>query len=46
VRVLNIEEDETSYLISSPANREHLMRAIENVAYNKNLLTVNLQEIK
>jgi len=38
------EEDGTSYLLKSPANRAHLLRAIENVTHNRNLVTVNLDE--
>ena len=35
------EEDETAYLLKSPANRERLLKAIENVAQDRNLVTVN-----
>jgi len=35
------EEDETAYLLKSPANRERLSKAIENVAQDRNLVTVN-----
>ena len=38
-------EDETAYLLDSPANRERLLKAIENVANNRNLVTVNLDEL-
>ena len=31
------EEDETAYLLRSPANRDRLLKAIENVAHNRNL---------
>jgi len=40
------EEDETEYLLKSKANRERLMEAIENVAQNRNLVTVDLEEVK
>ena len=39
-----IEEDETAYLLKSPANRERLLKAIEDVAQNRNLVTVNANE--
>ena len=39
------EEDETEYLLSSVANREHLLQAIENVENNRNLVTVSLDEL-
>jgi antitoxin YefM len=44
--VSEIEEDETAYLLKSPANRERLLKAIENVAHNHNLVTVNLDELR
>jgi antitoxin YefM len=39
------EEDETEYLLKSKANRERLLEAIENVAQNRNLVTVDLEEV-
>jgi len=41
----NIEEDETAYLLKSPANRERLLKAIENVSHNRNLTTINPDEL-
>jgi len=41
-----IEEDETAYLLKSPANRARLLKAIDNVAQNRNLVTVNLDELQ
>jgi predicted RNA binding protein with dsRBD fold (UPF0201 family) len=35
-------EDETTYLLKSPANREQLLTAIANVAKGENLLTIDL----
>ncbi|MBI4641364.1 MAG: hypothetical protein HY731_11755 [Candidatus Tectomicrobia bacterium] len=40
------EEDETAYLLRSPANRERLLKAIENVANDRNLVTVKLEELQ
>ena len=40
------EADETTYLMKSPANREHLLKAIENIALNRNLVTANLDQLK
>jgi antitoxin YefM len=40
-----IEEDETAYLLKSPANRERLLKAIEDVTHNRNLVTVNAEEL-
>lgn len=38
-------EDETSYLLRSPANRERLLKAIENVAERRNLEVVDLGDL-
>ena len=40
------EEDETAYLLRSPANRERLLKAIENVAHNRNLVTINIDDLQ
>lgn len=40
------EEDETAYLMRSPANRERLLQALENVANNRDLVTLNLDELQ
>ena len=39
-------EDETEYLLKSPANRERLLAAIENVAQGRNLVAVTLDELQ
>jgi antitoxin YefM len=39
-------EDETAYLLKSPANRDRLLKAIENVAHERNLITVNVEEFE
>ena len=43
--VSEIEEDETAYLLKSPANRERLLKAIKDVAHSRDLVTVNLDEL-
>ncbi len=40
------EEDETEYLLKSPANRDRLLQAIENVARTRNLVPVDLEEVR
>ena len=40
------EEDETDYLLRSPTNRDRLLKAIENVAQERNLVTVTLDELQ
>lgn len=39
-------EDETAYLLESPANRERLLRAIENIANDRDLVTVDLDRLR
>jgi antitoxin YefM len=41
-----IEEDEAAYLLISPANRAWLLKAVENVSQDRNLVTVNLDELQ
>ncbi len=41
-----IEEDETAYLLKSPANRALLSKAIENIDQDRNLVTLNLDELE
>jgi len=38
-------EDETAYLLRSPANRERLLKAIANVAEGRNLEVVDLGDL-
>ena len=38
-------QDETDYLLGSPANREHLLTAIANVNSHKNLVQMSLEEL-
>jgi antitoxin YefM len=38
-------EDETDYLLSSPANSAHLLSAIKNIENNSNLVDVPLESI-
>jgi antitoxin YefM len=40
------EEDETEYLLKSPANRDRLLQAIENVARSHNLVSVDLEDVQ
>jgi antitoxin YefM len=37
--------DETDYLLGSPANREHLLRAIDNVNKQANLVNMQLGDL-
>jgi antitoxin YefM len=40
------EEDETAYLLRSPVNRERLLKAIENVTHDRNLISINLEDLQ
>lgn len=35
------EGDETAYLLRSPANREHLLKAIADIEQNRNLVVLD-----
>lgn len=41
-----VEQDETAYLLSNPANRARLLEAIENVRQQRNLVAVNLADLQ
>jgi antitoxin YefM len=43
--VADSTEDETAYLLRSPANRERLLRAIDNVAQGRDLKVVDLDDL-
>ncbi len=40
------EDDETAYLFKSQANRDHLLKAIENVSHSRNLVSVNIDDLQ
>jgi len=40
------EESETAYLLRSSVNRERLLKAMENVVHERNLVTVKLDELQ
>jgi hypothetical protein len=39
IKIIVHEQDETEYLASSPSNKEHLDKAIENIRQGKNLIS-------
>jgi PHD/YefM family antitoxin component YafN of YafNO toxin-antitoxin module len=41
-----VEDDETAYLLRSPASRERLLKAMENVANGRDLVTVDVGEMQ
>jgi antitoxin YefM len=40
------EEDETEYLLKSPANRDRLLKAIEDVARKHHLVSMDLEDMQ
>jgi len=38
-------QDETEYLLSSKANKEHLLRSIQNIANHTNLVQVQIEDL-
>jgi antitoxin YefM len=41
----DLAEDETAYLLRSPANRARLLKALENVAQGRDLEVVDLDDL-
>lgn len=39
-------QDETDYLLSSPANKEHLLKALDDIRNHRNMVTVPLESIE
>lgn len=46
IEITVYERDETAYLLRSPANREHLLRAIADVNRSENLVIPNQDEFQ
>ncbi len=46
IEIVVTERDETAYLLRSPANREKLLRAIEDVESNRNIITPNQEQFQ
>jgi antitoxin YefM len=38
-------QDETEYLLSSIANKEHLLKSVAEIKNKENLVTVNMEEL-
>lgn len=41
-----IEEDETAFLLKNPKNRKHLLKAVDDIKNNKNLVRFTAEEFK
>jgi antitoxin YefM len=46
IEIFVSEIDETEYLMRSPANREYLLRAVQDVENNQNLITPNAEQFQ
>jgi antitoxin YefM len=46
IEIIVSERDETGYLLRSPANREYLLRTIEDVEANRNIVTPNQEQFQ
>ena len=46
IEIVVSERDETSYLLRSPANRERLLRAIEDVEENRNIIVPDQEQFQ
>lgn len=42
---VQVKEDETEYLLKSPANREQLLKAVKDVKNKKNMRTLNMDKL-
>ncbi|MEZ4866793.1 MAG: hypothetical protein R3C14_36065 [Caldilineaceae bacterium] len=46
IEIIVSEVDETAYLLSTVANRKHLLSAIKNIESGTNLVTVDIDELE
>jgi antitoxin YefM len=46
IEIVVSERDETAYLLRAPANRERLLRAIEDVEENRNIIVPNQEQFQ
>ena len=46
IEIIVVERDETEYLLSSPANREALLRAVADVEAGRNLITPDQERFR
>ncbi len=46
IEIIVMERDETEYLLSSPANREKLLRAVADVEAGRNIVTPDQEQFQ
>jgi antitoxin YefM len=42
----DVQEDETAYLLRSPANRERVLEALRNIEQGRNLVTLEVEDLR
>jgi antitoxin YefM len=46
IEIVVSERDETAYLLRSPANREYLLRVIEDIEADRNVITPSQEQFQ
>jgi antitoxin YefM len=46
IEIVVSDIDETDYLLQSPANKERLLKAIQNVKRGENLVAISLEDLE
>ena len=46
IEIVVTERDETAYLLRSPANRDYLLRVVEDVEANRNLIAPEQEQFQ
>ena len=46
IEIVVYEVDETAYLLSSEANKKHLLKAVESIKNKSNLVEVDIENIE
>lgn len=46
IEIIVYERDETAYLLRSPANREHLLKALRDIEQNRNLFVPDQEQFQ
>ena len=46
IEIVVYERDETAYLLRSPANREHLIKAIADIEQNRNVVVPDPEQFQ
>lgn len=44
--VIQVQEEETDYLLKTKANKKHLLKAVSDINKNKNLKTLDISKLR